>query len=249
MLKTLTINSPELYMPRTPRDQVIAAIYQDLDYAAQWLPKRADLPAAQYGRVTKSAAWALKARAALDEGTRLKFHAPTNNWQAHLDVAITSAQNVMGEGHNLFSNYGGLFVQAGEGPTNTENILVKIYGVSNTNLILGHNNSRDLENGRMAPTRNLLRQYLYSDGLPAFNTDNTPSTTRSTFFVTEGSETSYNTILNNRDPRLGFTVFRSGDVAYQGPWVPKTSLGSRSAFAAKKRIQYHRPDNCRSSYS
>ena len=149
VLKTLTINSPELYMPRTPRDQVIAAIYQDLDYAAQWLPKRADLPAAQYGRVTKSAAWALKARVALDEGTRLKFHAPTNNWQAHLDVAITSAQNVMGEGHTLFSNYGGLFVQAGEGPTNTENILVKIYGVSNTNLILGHNNSRDLENGRI----------------------------------------------------------------------------------------------------
>ena len=112
--------------------------------------------------------------------------------------------------------------------------LVKIYGISNSNVIVAHNNSRDLENGRMAPTRNLLRQYLYSDGLPAFNADNTPSTTRSTFFVNEGSEPSYNTILDNRDPRVAFTFFRSGDVAYQGPWVPKTSLGSRTAYAPKK---------------
>ena len=64
LLKTLFVNSPELYMARTPRAQVIQQIYDDLDFAAQWLPKRADLPAAQWGRVTKSAAWALKARAA-----------------------------------------------------------------------------------------------------------------------------------------------------------------------------------------
>jgi hypothetical protein len=76
--------------------------------------------------------------------------------------------------------------------------------------------------------------YLYSDGLPAWNVDNTPSTTRSALFVNEGSEPSYNTILDNRDPRVAFTFFRSGDVAYQGPWVPKTSLGSRTAYAPKK---------------
>jgi hypothetical protein len=235
VLKTLGINSPELYMARTPREQVVSAIYEDLDYAAIWLPKRVDLPAAQYGRVTRSAAWALKARVALYEGTRAKFHATSVNWQNHLNIAITAAQTVMGEGHSLFSNYGNLFTQLGEGAANTENILVKIYGVSNSNLLLGHNNSRDLENGRMAPTRNLVRQYLYSDGLPAFNTDGTtPSATRSPLFVAEGSEPSYNTILDNRDPRVGFSYFRAGDVAYQGPWVPKTSLGSRTAFAPKK---------------
>lgn len=235
VLKTLNLNSPELYMGRTPRAQVVAAIYADLDFAAQWLPKRADLPAAQYGRVTRSSAWALKARVGLYEGTRAKFHNTAGvTWQDHLNVAIASAQSVMGEGHTLFANYGGLFVQAGEGAGNTENILVKIYGVSNTNVIVGHNNSRDLENGRMAPTRNLLRQYLYSDGLPAFNNDNSPSTTRSPLFVAEGSESSYNTILDNRDPRVAFTFFRTPEVAYQGPWIPKTSLGSRTAYAPKK---------------
>jgi starch-binding outer membrane protein, SusD/RagB family len=235
VLKTLDLTSPDLYMARTPRAQVIQAIYDDLDFAALWLPGRAALPAAQYGRVTKSTALALKARAALYEGTRAKFHnVAAINWQNHLNTAIAAAQSVMGEGHTLYANYGNLFNQTGEGPTNTENILVKIFGVSNTNLILGHNNSRDLENGRMAPTRNLLRQYLYSDGLPAFNVDNTPSTTVSSFFVAEGSEASYNTILDNRDPRVAFTFFRAGDVAYQGPWVPKTSLGSRTAYAPKK---------------
>lgn len=235
LLKTLTVNSPELYMPRTPRAEVIQQIYDDLDFAAQWLPRRADLPAAQWGRVTKSCAWALKARAALYEGTRGKFHGNVSNWQNHLTIAIDAATKVMGEGHTLFSNYGNLFVQAGEGPTNTENIFVKIYGVSSANLLLGHNHSRNLENGQLAPTRNLLRQYLYSDGLPAFNVDGTtPSATRSPLFVAELNETSYNTILDNRDPRVAFSYFRAGDVAYQGPWVPKTSLGIRTAIAPKK---------------
>ncbi len=235
LLKTLLVNSPELYMARTPRAQVIQQIYDDLDFAAQWLPKRADLLAVQWGRVTKSSALALKARAALYEGTRGKFHGNVANWQDHLNVAITAATAVMAEGHTLFANYGNLFIQAGEGQANTENIFVKVYGVSNANLLLGHNHSRGLENGQLAPTRNLLRQYLYSDGLPAFNVDGTtPSATRSASFVIEANETSYNTILDNRDPRVGFSYFRAGDVAYQGPWVPKTSLGIRTAIAPKK---------------
>jgi hypothetical protein len=234
VLKTLAINSPELTMGRSPREQVVKAIYDDLDSAALWLPKRTEIVAAQYGRVSKSTALALKARVALYEGTRGKFHSSATGWQSHLQVAIAAAQLVMAEGHVLFSNYGDLFLEAGEAATNSENILVKIFGVSNTNLVLGHNNSRDLENGRMSPSRNLLRQYLYSDGLPAYNTDGTVSAKRSAMFVTEANESSYNTVFDNRDPRVGFTFIKSGESAYQSPWVPKTSLGSRTAFAPKK---------------
>lgn len=235
VMKPLDVNSPELLMARTPRQVVMDSIYADLDFAAQWLPTRATLPAAQYGRVTRSTALALKARAALYEGTRGKYHNDAeSDAQKHFTLAVAAAEAVMAEGHTLYSNYGNLFQLAGEGPANTENILVKIFGVSNTNIILAHNNSRDLENGRMAPTRNLLRQYLYSDGLPAWNVNNTPSTTVSTHFVAEGSEPSYNTIFDNRDPRMLMTYFKAGDAAYQGAWVPRTSLGSRSAFAPKK---------------
>lgn len=233
ILHTLDIGSSELNSARTPRVDVLKAIYEDLDYAATWLPTRAALPAAQWGRITQSAAWGLKARAALYEGTRAKFR-NESGWQANLQMAIDASQKVMGQGHTLYSNYGNLFNHSGEGPTNTENIFVKIYGVSSSNLLLGHNNSRDLENGRIAITRNLIRQYLYTDGLPAFNTDNTPVSNPSPLFVPEANELSYNTIFQNRDPRLTFSVYQANEQAYKGPWVPTTSLGARSAFATKK---------------
>lgn len=237
LLRTLEVGDSGLYMGRTSRMEVVQQIYNDLDSAAKYLPRRSEIPAAQWGRVFKSTAWALKARVALYEGTRGKFHGTLTNWQDHLNIAVAAATSAMGEGHALFNNYQNLFIQAGEGQANLENIFVKIYGASRDNLLLGHNHSRNLENGQLAPTRNLLRQYLYSDGLPAFNVDGTtPSATRSPLFVAEASEVSYNTILDNRDPRVAMSYFRAGDVAYQGPWVPKTSLGSRTAIAPKKNF-------------
>lgn len=233
VLTTLDISSPELSMPRTPKEEVIKAMYEDLDFAAQWLPAYKNLPAAQYGRVTKSTALALKARIALYVGTRAKFH-NDGEWRQHLTAAVDAAQAVIAQGHTLYPSYANLFQHVAEGPSNSENIFVKIYGVSVSNLIVGHSYSRDMENGRNAPTRNLLRQYLYSDGLPAFNGRNQPTATRSAHFVPEKDEESYNTILENRDPRLGMTVFRAGEEAYKGPWVPTTTLGSRTAYATKK---------------
>jgi len=233
ILKTLDTDAPELTMPRTPKAEVIQAIYEDLDFAAAWLPTHQQLPTAQYGRVTKSSALALKARVALYVGTRAKFH-NDGDWQSHLTLALQAAQAVMDQGHQLYPTYDGLFQHEAEGPDNTENIFVKIYGVSASNLIVGHNYSRDMENGRNAPTRNLVRQYLYADGLPAYNGVNQPSLTRSTHFVEESEEDSYNAVFQNRDPRLAMTLFQAGEQAYKGPWIPTTTLGSRSAFAAKK---------------
>ncbi len=233
VLKALDVNSPELSMPRTPKAEVIQAIYDDLDFAAQWLPARQQLPAAQYGRVTRSSALALKARVALYIGTRAKFH-NDGDWQSHLTIAVQAAQAVMTQGHQLYRSYHGLFQHEAEGPSNTENIFVKIYGVSVSNLIVGHGYSRDMENGRNAPTRNLVRQYLYADGLPAFNDKNQPSARRSVYFVEEKDEEGYNTVFENRDPRLAMTLFQAREEAYKGPWIPTTTLGSRTAYAAKK---------------
>lgn len=229
VLRTLAINDPELKMPRTARASVAKAIYDDLDFATTWLPTRAALPAAQYGRITKSTAWALKARVGLTEGTTAKFN-NVAGWQDHLTLAVAAATSVMGQGHVLFNNYLGEFTHLGDGMANTENILVKQYLLT----VLTHNTSRDLENGRIAPTRNLIRQYLYTDGLPAWNSDQTPSATRSPLFVPEAAETSYNTILDNRDTRLATLVYRAGEQSYQRAWVPQTALGSRTAYAGKK---------------
>ncbi|MBO9202852.1 MULTISPECIES: RagB/SusD family nutrient uptake outer membrane protein [Niastella] len=235
VLHTMDVNSPDLTMGRTPRAEVLKAIYDDLDFAASWLPLRASLPGDQWGRLIRSAAWGLKARVGLYEGTREKFIG-ASGWQAHLQTAIDNASLVMApaQGHALFPDYGKLFVHDGEGATNKENIFVKIYGVDSANAILAHNNSRDLENGRIAITRNLIRQYLYTDGLPAFNTDGTPVATPSPLFVPEANELAYNTVFDNRDPRLTYTVFKKGETAYKGAWAPTTSLGSRSGYATKK---------------
>lgn len=233
LLKTLNIYSPELKMARTPRATVSQSIYEDLDFAATWLPKKTQLPAAQYGRLTKSAALAFKARVGLYEGTRAKFH-NDGDFQTHLNIAITAATATIAEGHVLNASYSNQFLHPGEGPANTENIFVKRYGPSSANVLLAHNTSRDLENGRIAPTRNLLRQYLYTDGLPAWTTENLPSTTKSASFIPESSEVNYDDIFKNRDPRLKMTLFVIGEFAYQRPWVPITSLGSRTAFAGKK---------------
>lgn len=229
VLRTLSMDDPDLKMGRTARATVAKAIYDDLDFATTWLPTRAALPAAQYGRITKSTAWALKARVGLMEGTTAKFNNQAG-WQDHLNIAVAAATSVMGQGHTLFGNYLGEFTHLGDGISNTENLLMKQYALT----ILTHNTSRDLENGRIAPTRNLIRQYLYSDGLPAWNSDQTASTTRSPLFVPEANETSYNTILDNRDPRLTTLLYRSGEQSYQRPWVPQTALGSRTAYAGKK---------------
>src|SRR5690606_29736755 len=114
LLKTLDLTSPELLMPRTPRAAVLESIYEDLDFAATWLPARKDLVAAQYGRVTKSTAWALKARIGLYEGTRAKFH-NSGDWQSHLNIAVQAATAVMGQGHTLYPSYADQFQHAGEG--------------------------------------------------------------------------------------------------------------------------------------
>jgi len=233
VLKTLAINDPDLNMPRTDREAVIKSVYDDLDFATTWLPARAALPATQYGRVTKSSASALKARVALYEGTWLKSRGKAG-WEDHLQKAVAAATFVMGQGHSLYKNYPGMFLHEGEGAANSENIFVKIYGVNAANIVLAHNTSRDLENGRIAPTRNLLRIFNYSDGLPAFNTDGTELTTKSPLFVPESSEPSYNTIMDNRDPRLATVVWRAGEVNWKGPWVPITSLGVRTGLAGKK---------------
>jgi starch-binding outer membrane protein, SusD/RagB family len=84
---------------RTPREQVIAQVLQDLDFAASVLPQ--SYSGADRGRVTRGAALAFKARAALY----------SSNWQ----VAADAAKAVMDLGvYQLHANYHDLTRYAGE---------------------------------------------------------------------------------------------------------------------------------------
>ncbi len=221
--KTLTEVSPELNEPAKPREEVISQIYQDLDFAISKLPRPSAL-GTSYGRVTDIAALALKARVALFEGTRSKFH-KYGDPAFHLNLAVAASKAVIDAGENsLFANYGNLFQYEGEGPQNKENILVKQYGITVGNVVLSHNYSAtQLFSGRINPTKSLVDSYLMKDGLPI---------EKSPLYVKPDTSIA---VFDNRDLRLHASVFRRGD-----PYEKTTRYGSpplqfhKTGFGPKK---------------
>lgn len=200
ILKTLTDESAELQAPATPRAQIYDQIYQDLDFAASKLPTPTALGNADYGRISNTGALAFKARVALFEGTRSKFHnygEPTK----HLSAALAAAKAVIdSKQHDLFGSYFNLFQYEGEGRQNRENVIVRQFGVSLTDRVATHGFYRGtLENGNMNPTKVLVDSYLMKDGLPITKSPlyKTPTTTLE--------------IFANRDVRLLETVMKRGD--------------------------------------
>ncbi len=226
--KTLAENAPELFAPATPREEVIEAIYADLDEAIAYLPTPTALGNAGYGRISKTAALALKARAALFEGTRSKFHG-YGTPARHLNLALEAATSVMdSREHSLFSSYSNLFQLPGEGRQNRENILVKQYGVSHTESVLNHNASRIYSTGQSNPTKALIDSYLMLDGLPIEKSPlyAPPATTVEVF--------------TNRDLRLSETVAKRGD-----PWTSDQPVynvaflnSHRTGFSMRKYMNY-----------
>ncbi|RIV19463.1 RagB/SusD family nutrient uptake outer membrane protein [Fibrisoma montanum] len=201
ILKTLDDNSPELQAPASPRAQVVDQIYQDLDFAASKLPTPTALGNADYGRISNTAALAFKARVALFEGTRAKFH-NYGEPNKHLKIAADAAKAVIdGKQHDLFTGaYFDLFQMAGEGRQNRENIIVRQYGVSQTDRVSTHGYYRGtLENGNMNPTKSLADSYLMKDGLPI---------TKSPLYKAPVQSID---VFKDRDTRMGDTFMKRGD--------------------------------------
>lgn len=220
--RTLTASDTLLYAGRTARQSVIDSIYADLDFAAANCPQPSALSAAEYGRITRTAALAYKSRVALFEGTWDKFRGigtATHNLQAAVDASNT----VITEGkHALYTAQGsqsyyyefqydgganGNPVQIVAGPeanytyaSNKENIIVRLYGQNQSNNIASHNFGRSyLTQAHIAPTKAMMDMYLYKDGLPqglsAYDTSN--------------AQTSSLTEFQNRDPRITMSVYNN----------------------------------------
>ncbi|MBH2005401.1 MAG: RagB/SusD family nutrient uptake outer membrane protein [Sphingobacteriia bacterium] len=217
--RTLTLTDSLLYTTRAPRQTVIDSVYADLDFAAANCPQPDALAAADYGRITRSAALSFKARVALFEGTWDKFrNLATAN--TNLQAAVAASNTVMTEArHRLYTTQGadsyyyafqydgganGNPIQSVNGPqvnytfaTNKENILVKLYGQNQTNNIASHNFGRQyLDQANIAPTRAMIDSYLYKDGLPQGKSA----------FDSSNNQTSSLTEFENRDPRLSMSV-------------------------------------------
>lgn len=200
ILKTLDESSPELTEPAAPRETVVDQIYMDLDFAVMNLPTITTLGAADYGRISRTAAQAFKARVGLFEGTYAKYHAK-GDANKHLNIAVTSSKEVIdSKEHALFGNYFDLFQLAGEGRQNKENIIVKQYGVSSTERVVTHAYYRSsLETGSVNPTKSLADSYLMKDGLPM---------TKSPLWSLPDSS---HKVFKNRDIRMSATFMKRGD--------------------------------------
>lgn len=203
---------PDLKMGRTPREDVIKQVYEDLDFASQWLPDIDNISTKDWGQVSRQAAVAMIVRVGLYAGTHGKYHKDAGcDPAAHLKRSIAAAQNLI-SGENkgkfdLYYDFEKLFQDEAEGRGNRENIFVKVYG-PNGAATTNHRNSRDLETGTSL-TRNMVDLFLYTDGLPR---------EKSTLAVIP--ETSYDDIFVGRDPRLAMTIYKIDEEAYKGAFTP-----------------------------
>jgi hypothetical protein len=185
-------------LPATPREQVIAKIYSDLDSAAAILPLK--FTGGDVGRATKGAALALKARVSLFEASPL-FNADNDNnrWQKAADDA-QAVMDLSGAGYGLYANYRELFL-----PQNENNKEV-IFDVQFIYPDLG--NSFDLidkQYNSNAPLLDLAETYEMKNGLP----------------ITDPAS-GYDPAdpYKDRDPRLYQTIVFPGDTFMTVPVTP-----------------------------
>ena len=221
------IDDPILFGPRATREEVMELIYTELNRAARDLPLPSSLAgengvSKEFGRITRTAALAFKARAALYEGTRRKFHG-VDDGREHLLIACEAADSVIGYNeHALYTKgpqpYKDLFEYTGEEAS--EHILVKLYGYRETQL-LTHNYPYQYA-VNYGVSRNFLNLYLRDSGLP---------------FVDDPElQLTYNDYFDGRDPRLAQTFLRRGETTYQfGAFVPYAQ--SRTGFGIRKWVR------------
>ncbi|MFZ4261202.1 RagB/SusD family nutrient uptake outer membrane protein [Sphingobacterium sp. HJSM2_6] len=216
IIKTLKMDDPEVFAPRATRTEILELIFEDLDFAATHLRGQDELISAkEFGRISKTAALAFKARVALFEGTREKYH-QYGQATLHLKLAKEAAKQVIdSKQYSLFSQarlgtngeqlndaYFNLFQLAGEGSSNKEHIIVRQYGVNRENSVSSTPVQRYYEGSNVLPTQNFVDNYLMADGLPM---------EKSTVYVEPNDLMSYAEYFNKKDPRMGFTLFKTGD--------------------------------------
>ncbi len=201
--KVLDVTSAEVYTAKSTQQQIIDFVIADLDSAAAKLPLQSALGADELGRVTQGAALALKARAALYQGTWAKYH-NEGDPAPYLNAAVSAAQQLVASGeYALYTGMGAqsykyLFILQGD--DSKEVILAYRYDVASH---VTHNWTRELWFNYMIPTKTLADLYLATDGLPI---------TSSPLFKGYDSLTSE---FQNRDPRMAMTFVVPGSNVFQ----------------------------------
>ncbi|MFV0541941.1 MAG: RagB/SusD family nutrient uptake outer membrane protein [Aestuariibaculum sp.] len=214
--RVLTEDDELLYAPQNSRDEVIAFMKADLDFATEWLQDNAPT-----GRFNKQIAQAYKARIMLHEGTFRKYHGQ-DNANTYLKEAELAAQAVINSNKYIIDTgkgYAELFGSVSL-KGNNEVLFYKEYSdeVQVFNNII--NVIKFTEGTTFSGSKSLIQDYLCTDGLPI---EDSP--------LYQGDDNITNE-FTNRDFRLSSTfaqpnTFFIGDYLYLGS-SPNEIIGASS---------------------
>jgi len=231
----LNIDSEELYAARTPREEAMTKVLEDLNFATEKLPNSWNDGGAP-GRLNRWNALLVKSRVCLFEGAWRKYHggANANMW---LEEAAKAAKELMDTGpyklystnnpQNDYNAYHRTINLAG----NTEVMYYRKYLVG-----INTNNAQTPFHEIASATKSMVEDYLATDGLPI---------TLSSLY--QGDEQIENVFVN-RDPRLRQTVLHPADKEkyryYNGntttyPRLP--GMGSNPATTGYHIIKFYNP--------
>ncbi len=190
------VDDDNLNVPRSKTSECIAAIANDLDSAAAYLP--VSWPASDLGRVTKAAALAVKGKALLYWASP-QFNITNNSsrWADAYTANKAAYDTCIANGYSLFPTYANIFVSE----DNKEVLLVRKYNTSagqgtNTENITRPFSESNAGGGSNQPTWNLVQAYTMNNGLPISNAASGYSATQ--FWL-------------GRDPRFNATIAYNGD--------------------------------------
>jgi hypothetical protein len=222
----LDSDSPELFDGRTPRNELVDHLMDDLDLAIEYLPARGT--GSWDGRINKEAALALQSRIALYEGTWEKYHALKNtpfrvqggdNGQHFLEKAAEAAATLMEmsatNGYPGLDNVGqedgywNLFNQK-DYSGSKEVLFWRQYSTEADQLYNRWVNISYTGAGT-GITKRMIDQYLCTDGKPIYTATNVQNP------LYKGDNTLLN-VVTNRDPRLNQTICVPDDKHYR--WKP-----------------------------
>ena len=178
----------EAFVTRTPKSEIYQYLYNELDDIVQYLPIKAQ----DKQHIEKGTALGLKARAALYNGD--------------YDIAAEAAKACMDlKKYTLHPNYRDLFQQTGE---NSDEIMLSYsfdgvlrYTQMRVCLSMKMNRGMLRSWATYVPTLKMVDSYECSDGLP----------------INESSIYNPQKPYENRDPRMGMTIVRPGDI--YGGWI------------------------------
>lgn len=166
VLTVLDPSDPELYMARTPRNEVMDQALADIDYAIAHITRKSSKT-----EFSVDMAYAVKAEICLFEAAYAKYTAKDNTRATkYYNEVIKACESLMGAGYELCDDYASLYnsvYTAGNGMQslrqNPEVIFMKPYEVS----VLMHSMVKYTNTGEiLGMSKDAFENYLFLDGKP-----------------------------------------------------------------------------------